>query len=228
MLLMLATPAARAQQGAAEASRAREGGARRCAGSRLQVAGRDFLVRGMNWDYIPIGQNYAFDLWSQPEPVITAALDREMSLLAGMGVNAIRIYAGIPAEVGALHPRPLRHLLHHQPPDGPLRIDARRRLATRARTTRTRACAPRSPPTSLPPWRSTRTARRAHVPARQREQLRPVVELVRDRGAAQGRTQHRASALPLLAVRRDRPSDQGDRTPTCRWPSPTATCSTST
>jgi hypothetical protein len=65
-------------------------------GSRLQVGGRDFLVRGMNWDYIPIGQNYAFDLWGQPETMITAALDREMSLMAGMGVNAIRVSAGIP------------------------------------------------------------------------------------------------------------------------------------
>ena len=65
-------------------------------GARLQVSGRDFLVRGMNWDYTPIGQNYAYDLWQQPEDLIITALDREMSLLAGMGVNAIRVYTGIP------------------------------------------------------------------------------------------------------------------------------------
>jgi hypothetical protein len=65
-------------------------------GSRLQVDGRDFLVRGMNWDYVPIGQNYAYDLFQQPDDFVRAALDREMSLLAGMNVNAIRIYAGIP------------------------------------------------------------------------------------------------------------------------------------
>jgi hypothetical protein len=65
-------------------------------GSRLQVAGRDFLVKGMNWDYIPIGFNYSFDLWQQPDDVVTAALEREMGLLAGMGVNTIRVYAGIP------------------------------------------------------------------------------------------------------------------------------------
>ncbi len=65
-------------------------------GSRLQVDGRDFLVRGMNWDYVPIGQNYAFDLWQQPEDVIVEALDREMGLLAAMGANTIRVYAGIP------------------------------------------------------------------------------------------------------------------------------------
>ena len=75
-------------------------------GSRLQVGGRDFLVRGMNWDYIPIGQNYSFDLWAQPEDVITAALDREMSLLAGMGVNTIRVGVGIPPRwVRYLHDR---------------------------------------------------------------------------------------------------------------------------
>jgi hypothetical protein len=65
-------------------------------GWRLQVDGRAFFVRGMNWDYIPIGQNYAYDLFQQPEDVIIAALDREMTLLAGLGVNAIRVYSGIP------------------------------------------------------------------------------------------------------------------------------------
>ncbi len=65
-------------------------------GSRLQVDGRDFMIHGMNLDYIPIGDNYMFDLWSQPEPVITAALEREMSLMRAMHVNAIRVYTGIP------------------------------------------------------------------------------------------------------------------------------------
>ena len=65
-------------------------------GSRIQVNGRDMFIRGMNWDYIPIGQNYAYDFWAQPDEMITAALDREMSLMAGMGVNAIRVYTGIP------------------------------------------------------------------------------------------------------------------------------------
>ncbi len=65
-------------------------------GSRLQVDGRDFLIRGMNWDYIPIGQNYSYDFWGQPDDMIEAALGREMPLLKGMGVNAIRQYVGIP------------------------------------------------------------------------------------------------------------------------------------
>ena len=66
------------------------------AGSRIQVGGRDFMVYGMNWDYVPIGQNYNWSLWSQPDDVIEAALGREMPLLRAMGVNTIRQYAGVP------------------------------------------------------------------------------------------------------------------------------------
>jgi beta-galactosidase/beta-glucuronidase len=65
-------------------------------GFRLQVDGRDFMVRGMNWDYYPIGTNYSYSLWDQSDDVILEALDREMTLLRSMGVNAIRVYAGIP------------------------------------------------------------------------------------------------------------------------------------
>jgi hypothetical protein len=66
-------------------------------GIRLQVDGRDFMVFGMNWDYFPIGTNYNYSLWKQPEDMIEAALAREMPLLRAMGVNAIRVYVGIPA-----------------------------------------------------------------------------------------------------------------------------------
>ncbi len=66
------------------------------AGSRLQVGGRDFMIVGMNWDYVPIGQNYAYSLWDQPDDIIKAALDREMPLLKSLGVNAIRQYVGVP------------------------------------------------------------------------------------------------------------------------------------
>ncbi len=65
-------------------------------GTSLQVGGRDFMVYGMNWDYIPIGQNYNWSLWSQSDDVIQEALAREMPLLKSMGVNAIRQYAGVP------------------------------------------------------------------------------------------------------------------------------------
>ncbi len=66
-------------------------------GAKLQVGGRDFLVVGVNWDYIPIGYNYRFNLWEQPDDVIKEALAREMPLLQRMGVNTLRLYVGIPA-----------------------------------------------------------------------------------------------------------------------------------
>ncbi len=66
------------------------------AGSKLQVGGRDFMVLGMNWDYFPIGTTYNYDFWRQSDEFIEAALDREMPLMRNMGINAIRVYVGIP------------------------------------------------------------------------------------------------------------------------------------
>ena len=63
---------------------------------KLQVNGNDFMVNGMNWDYYPIGTNFNYSLWNQPESVIKDALDSEMALLKNMGVNTIRVYTGIP------------------------------------------------------------------------------------------------------------------------------------
>jgi hypothetical protein len=65
-------------------------------GSRLVVDGEDFMVFGMNWGYMPIGHNYNYDFWGQPEDVIQQGLAREMPMLKAMGVNAIRHYVGIP------------------------------------------------------------------------------------------------------------------------------------
>jgi beta-galactosidase len=66
-------------------------------GQRLQVDGRDVFVKGVNWDYFPIGTNYSFSLWAQPDDIVQEALDREMGMLRVMGVNAIRVYNGMPA-----------------------------------------------------------------------------------------------------------------------------------
>jgi hypothetical protein len=68
------------------------------AGMKLLVDGKDFMINGMNWDYIPIGANYMYSLWKQPDDIIKAALDEEMLLLKNMGINAIRLYTGIPAK----------------------------------------------------------------------------------------------------------------------------------
>ena len=65
-------------------------------GSRLQVDGQDFMVLGMNWGYMPIGQNYTYSLWTKSDDIIEAALAKEMSLLRAMGINTIRQYVGIP------------------------------------------------------------------------------------------------------------------------------------
>ena len=64
-------------------------------GHKIQVDGQDFMINGMNWDYIPIGNNFSYSLWNQPDDFIRAALDDEMSLLKNMGVNVIRVYTGI-------------------------------------------------------------------------------------------------------------------------------------
>ena len=63
---------------------------------KLKVDGKDFMVNGMNWDYFPVGTNYNYSLWNQPEDFIRQALDDEMGLLQNMGVNTIRVYSGIP------------------------------------------------------------------------------------------------------------------------------------
>ena len=64
-------------------------------GMKLLVDGKDFMVNGMNWDYVPIGKNYEYSLWKQSDELIKAALDAEMSLLKNMGVNTIRVYTGM-------------------------------------------------------------------------------------------------------------------------------------
>jgi len=66
------------------------------AGSKIKLNGQDFMILGMNWDYVPIGKNYAFSLWNQSDEFIETALAMEMPLLKNMGVNTIRHYVGIP------------------------------------------------------------------------------------------------------------------------------------
>jgi hypothetical protein len=61
-------------------------------GMKLIVDGKDFMINGMNWDYFPIGTNYSYSLWEQPEAFIKTALDSEMAMLRDIGVNAIRVY----------------------------------------------------------------------------------------------------------------------------------------
>lgn len=66
-------------------------------GYKLMVDSKPLMINGMNWDYFPVGKNYSYSLWKQPDDIIKAALDSEMALLKNMGVNAIRQYAGVPS-----------------------------------------------------------------------------------------------------------------------------------
>ncbi|MCU0646043.1 MAG: glycosidase, partial [bacterium] len=68
-------------------------------GIKLQVDGKDFMINGMNWDYIPIGTNTVnANFWKKSDADIRAGLDSEMSLLKNMNVNVIRQYTGVPAK----------------------------------------------------------------------------------------------------------------------------------
>ena len=67
-------------------------------GMKLVVNGKDFMINGMNWDYIPIGTNTVnANFWKKSDEIIKAGLDTEMSLLKNMNVNVIRQYTGVPA-----------------------------------------------------------------------------------------------------------------------------------
>jgi hypothetical protein len=67
-------------------------------GMKLVVNGEDFMINGMNWDYIPIGTNTVdAAFWKKSDDIIKAGLDTEMSLLKNMNVNVIRQYTGVPA-----------------------------------------------------------------------------------------------------------------------------------
>jgi len=67
-------------------------------GMKLVVNGEDFMINGMNWDYIPIGTNTVnAAFWKKSDDAIKAGLDTEMSLLKNMNVNVIRQYTGVPA-----------------------------------------------------------------------------------------------------------------------------------
>ena len=65
-------------------------------GIKLIVDGKDFLIKGMNWDYYPIGTNYTYSLWEESDDFIKSVLEEEMTLVRKMGVNTLRIYTGIP------------------------------------------------------------------------------------------------------------------------------------
>lgn len=65
-------------------------------GYKLQIDGQDTFITGMNWGVVPIGENYSYNFWSEPDAYIERRLREEMKMLQDMGVNSIRQYPGIP------------------------------------------------------------------------------------------------------------------------------------
>jgi hypothetical protein len=92
LALLSLAPVVDAQEGLAGTVRVEQA----TGGLTLNVNGKPMMVYGMNWDYFPIGTNYMYSLWTQPDDFIRDALANEMPLLQNMGVNAIRVYAGMP------------------------------------------------------------------------------------------------------------------------------------
>ena len=48
-------------------------------GFKLTIDTRPVFIKGMNWDYFPIGTNYEYNLWDQSEDFIKKALSDEMT-----------------------------------------------------------------------------------------------------------------------------------------------------
>jgi hypothetical protein len=66
-------------------------------GTKLVVDGKDFMLNGVNWDFVPIGTDVTnADFWGKSDDVIRAGLATEMGLLKNMNVNVIRQYVGVP------------------------------------------------------------------------------------------------------------------------------------
>ena len=64
---------------------------RNSGGMKLVVDGTDFMVNGMNWDYFPIGTNFSYSLWNQPDDIIMAALDAISNTLAENSLKLIAL-----------------------------------------------------------------------------------------------------------------------------------------
>ena len=65
-------------------------------GWKLLVNGESHYVKGVVWGYTPIGENYSYNLWAQPEDYIKDVLDYECKLMKEAGVNTIRSFFNTP------------------------------------------------------------------------------------------------------------------------------------
>ena len=65
-------------------------------GWKLNVNGKDYFVKGVVWEYTPVGENYAYNLFAQGDTIIRKVIDHDFSLMKKAGVNTIRSFAMIP------------------------------------------------------------------------------------------------------------------------------------
>ncbi len=63
------------------------------AGMRLQVDGRDFFVKGVNWDYFPIGTNYSYSLWTQTDDIVPLAVTDSRWMAGGCRTRSTTVRA---------------------------------------------------------------------------------------------------------------------------------------
>ena len=59
-------------------------------GWKMTVDGKDFYVKGFTWSHCPVGMKYDYDLFSESDADIKAALKRDMALIQTTGGNTIR------------------------------------------------------------------------------------------------------------------------------------------
>ena len=65
-------------------------------GWKLQVAGSDYFIKGVVWEYTPRGETAGYNLWDEPEEHVRAVLDYDFSRLEDAGVNTIRSFSMLP------------------------------------------------------------------------------------------------------------------------------------
>ena len=57
-------------------------------GQTLQIDGVDTMLIGMNWGYVPVGENYSYDFWRQSPTFIERVLRKEMAMLQAMAAGS--------------------------------------------------------------------------------------------------------------------------------------------
>ena len=65
-------------------------------GWKLLVNGESYFVKGVVWGYTPIGETYAYNLWSKPDDDIKKILDYDCTLMKAAGINTIRTFSNTP------------------------------------------------------------------------------------------------------------------------------------